>query len=228
LFFVGTLVPALGFVSVYPFLFSFVADHFQYLASLGAIALAAAFASRWLERRTAQALCLAGLSALAVLTFRQSRLYADGETLYRETIRRNPGCWMAYNNLGGALISRGRTGEARDLIERALELRPDYPEAHNNLGLVLAAEGRAGEAIAQYRSALENGFAAAGVHYNLAMALLARGQPRAAVAHLQRTLELQPEHVQAHNNLGILLAREGRIEDAIAHFRKALEIDPAS
>ena len=33
------LVPALGFFNVYPFRYSFVADHFQYLASLGPIAL---------------------------------------------------------------------------------------------------------------------------------------------------------------------------------------------
>ena len=37
LFFAGTLFPALGFVDVYPFLYSFVADHFQYLACLGLI-----------------------------------------------------------------------------------------------------------------------------------------------------------------------------------------------
>jgi hypothetical protein len=31
LYFAGTLFPALGFVNVYPFIFSFVADHFQYM-----------------------------------------------------------------------------------------------------------------------------------------------------------------------------------------------------
>ena len=41
LFFVITLFPALGFFNVYPFLYSFVADHFQYLAGIGPIALAA-------------------------------------------------------------------------------------------------------------------------------------------------------------------------------------------
>ena len=42
LFFVGTLLPVLGFCNVFPFLYSYVADHFQYLASLGIITLAAA------------------------------------------------------------------------------------------------------------------------------------------------------------------------------------------
>ena len=39
LFFVGTLFPVLGFFNVYSFRYSLVADHFQYLASLGVIAL---------------------------------------------------------------------------------------------------------------------------------------------------------------------------------------------
>ncbi len=42
LFFAGTLVPALGFFNVYPMRYSFVADHFQYLASVGLLALLAA------------------------------------------------------------------------------------------------------------------------------------------------------------------------------------------
>src|SRR5439155_18126658 len=95
LFFLGTLFPALGFFDVYPFLFSFVADHFQYLASIGIIALAAATAAS-LPRHAGQALSLAVLAILATLTWKQSHLYANAETLYRATIRGNPGCWMAY------------------------------------------------------------------------------------------------------------------------------------
>ena len=50
LFFAGTLFPVLGFLNVYPFRYSFVADHYQYLASLGMIAaFSAGFA--WFFRR---------------------------------------------------------------------------------------------------------------------------------------------------------------------------------
>ena len=45
LFFAGTLFPVLGFFNVYPFRYSFVADHFQYLASLGIIAVVSAGAA---------------------------------------------------------------------------------------------------------------------------------------------------------------------------------------
>jgi hypothetical protein len=50
LFFVGTLFPVLGFLNVYPFVYSYVADHFQYLASLGVITLGASALSVAWER----------------------------------------------------------------------------------------------------------------------------------------------------------------------------------
>ncbi|MGK4301758.1 hypothetical protein, partial [Klebsiella pneumoniae] len=53
LFFCGTLFPALGFFDVYPMRFSFVADHFQYLASAGLLALLAAGAAALCPRRLA-------------------------------------------------------------------------------------------------------------------------------------------------------------------------------
>ncbi len=231
LFFVGTLVPALGFVNVYPFLFSFVADHFQYLASLGAIAVAAAAVAPMLEsgrpwRWAGHALCAAGLAALAILTFRQAHLYADAETLYRATIQANPECWMAYNNLAGALIARGQAGEAKGLIERALELRPDYPDAHNNLGLVLAAEGRAGEAIAHYRAALQLDPAYAEAHNNLGFALASRGETDQAIAEYRKALENGLDAAGVHYNLAMALLERGQFRAAAAHLEKTLELQP--
>ena len=52
LFFGGCLFPALGFVNLYPMRFSFVADHFQYLASLGLIILVTG-GGAWLLNRFA-------------------------------------------------------------------------------------------------------------------------------------------------------------------------------
>src|SRR5439155_6958949 len=161
LYFAGTLFPALGFFNVYPFLFSFVADHFQYLASLGLITLIAAVMTlifqRWRlwGRATGNVVCLAVLSTLALLTWKQSHIYADVEPLYRATIERNPEAWMVQNNLAGVLISRGAFDEAAHHVEKALALRPNYAEARNNLGIILARRGRIEEAIEQLMTARE-------------------------------------------------------------------------
>ena len=96
LFFAGTLFPVLGFLNVYPFIYSYVADHFQYLASFGVIVTAASGLTLALTRMPASfqrtSLVLAGVlvAILGVLTWRQSAIYRDVETLYRDTLRHNP------------------------------------------------------------------------------------------------------------------------------------------
>src|SRR5207245_5163521 len=54
LYFAITLAPALGFVDVYPFRYSFVADHFQYLSSLGPIALLVALGTAGVRKVAAR------------------------------------------------------------------------------------------------------------------------------------------------------------------------------
>ena len=160
LLFVGTLFPALGFHDLFPFLYSFVADHFQYLASLGVITLASAGTALLIERcgrwgrAGGYALCLTLLAVLGALSWRQSQMYVDVETLYRTTIDRNPQCWLACYNLGVALVGRGRFDEATAWFRRAVEIRPQYAEAHRNLGLALRMCGKTDEAIGHLQRAV--------------------------------------------------------------------------
>ena len=152
LFFGGTLFPALGFFDVYPMRFSFVADHFQYLASLGLLALLAAGAAQAFarpdRRRIGHGAAALWLLALGTLTYAQSVHYHDYETLWLDTLSKNPGCWMARNNLGLLYEKTGRTEEAVAQYRLALEVKPGAPDAHTNLGNVLLASGRRAEAMA--------------------------------------------------------------------------------
>src|ERR1051326_8157510 len=141
LFFVGSLFPALGFVNVYPFIFSFVADHFQYLPSMGVIALAAALCrKKWLR---VGAIVTAGI--FAILTWINCAKYVDVETLYQTTIRQNETCWMCYNNLGVIRLSQNQLPEAKGNFEAALQIRPKYSEALYNLANVLISMNRTEE-----------------------------------------------------------------------------------
>ena len=140
LFFVGTLFPVLGFFNVYPFVYSFVADHFQYLASLGIIAAVCAglvrvlqLFPRWAGVTTSTAL----VAMLFALTWRESGIYGDVQGLYRATIARNPDCWLAYNNLAIELQQAGQTPEAVENLQQALRINPACAEAHRNLGVAL-------------------------------------------------------------------------------------------
>ncbi|HZZ20138.1 MAG TPA: tetratricopeptide repeat protein [Opitutaceae bacterium] len=237
LFFVGSLFPALGFFNVYPFIFSYVADHWQYLPSLGIFALAGGGLSRasrtlGLPAAVFGALCVALLGLLLGLTRRQAALYRDVPTLYSDTIAKNPDCWMAHGNLGVYLMDQGSTDLAIAHFKEAVRIRPDYADAHNNLGNALSrTPGGAAEAIAQFREAIRLNPAMDEAHANLALALVHEpGSFNEGVAEFRLALkgrEADPRMARVHADLGMALAqaRDG-LADAVKEERLALALDP--
>jgi protein O-mannosyl-transferase len=232
LFFAATLSPMLGFIMLYTFRYSFVADHYQYLASIGPLALVAgglAVGARSLERQRrilAPIVCATLLVPLGLLTWQQCKMYADSDTLWWTTITKNPESWMAYNNIAISLLQKGKTEEAIAHYNKALELDPNYGEGHYNLANALLRVGRTEEAIAHYEKALEIYPKNISARYNLASVLVQGGRVEDGIAHFRKALELNPRNAGAHNNLGVTLLRLGRSDEAAAHFREALAVDP--
>lgn len=230
LFFAGSLFPLLGFFNVYLFQYTFVADHFQYLASLGVIALACGGLVMLTSRVRSPAARLALLAplpiALGALTFRQCAMYADSEVLYTTTIQKNPGCWMAHNNLGIMLGSQGRGVEAVDHLRKAMDLNPRYPESRNNLGVVLYGMGRADEAVAAFREALRLKPDYPDALDNLSAALTNAGSTREAVDLSARAVALARENPAYRVNYGIALGAAGRHAESAAQFEEAVRFGP--
>jgi tetratricopeptide (TPR) repeat protein len=222
LFFAGTLFPALGFVNVYPMRFSFVADHFQYLASVGLIVLAAAGLSRLPARIIFSALPL----ALAMLTWRQAHIYYDVKTLWRDTLVKNPRCWLAQNNLGMVLAEAGDQAGGVALYQAALKLKPDYAEALNNWSSVLIDQGRVDEAFTNLSRALQVEPNSAAVLINLGAVFLARNQFAEAAEKFQTALALNPRDARALNNLGATFVARQQWAEAEDCYHRALAIEP--
>jgi tetratricopeptide (TPR) repeat protein len=241
LFFLGSALPALGFVNVYPFIFSYVADHWQYLPSLGVIALGAAILARGAARSNAglqrtAVLCAAAalLAALFLLTRRQCALYRDVGTLYSDTLAKDPDCWMAHNNLGVYLMEKGSLDASIAHLEQAVRLRPAYAEAHNNLGNAFSkTPGRGAQAIRQFEEAIRLEPAMTEAHANLGLALVKEpGRLREGIAQLEAALEgnrENPEYADLHASLGAALAKvPGRLGDAVAEDEAALKFRPGA
>jgi Flp pilus assembly protein TadD len=226
------LLPSLGFLNIYFFVYSFVADHWQYLACLGIITPSASgivMLTRrlkswqdWLE--PAITLVLGGV--LFILTWQQSRMYTDIETLYRTTIARSPACWMAQVNLGNILYKANRIPEAMDLFKQASKIRPAV--AHYSLGNALIDKGRTSEAIEEYRQALRIDPDYAEAFNNLGSALLLTGRTSEAIDQFEQALRINPGYAEAHNNLANALVQTGRASEAIDHYKKALRMTPTS
>ena len=234
-YFVVMLFPVLGLLKQGPYRLTFVADrwdHWQYFSMVGVVALAVAAVDELCRRagdrfrywRTAAGTAV--LMALAAATWSRSCVYADNETLWRDNVAKNPGAWLAHNNLGNALAQAGRVPEAIVQYEQALRTNPDLAEAHNNLGNLLMRSGRIPEAREHLEEALRIDPNLAEAHNNLGTALVQTGQIKDAIAHYERALRIQPEYAEAQYNLGLALEQVGKREDAIAHFEQALRINP--
>ena len=232
LIYILLLLPSLGFLNIYFFVYSFVADHWQYLACLGiitpcasGIVLLAGRLKRWQALLEPATMLLLG-GVLFVLTWRQSRMYTDIETLYLTTIARNPACWMAQVNLGNTLYQANRIPEAMDLFKQAMRLKPAI--GHYSLGNGLVLRGRTSEAIEKYKQALEIDPDYAEAHHNLGSAFLLMGRTPEAIEHYEQALRIDPAFAEAHNHLGHALVQTGRAPEAIDHYKEALRITPNS
>ena len=236
LFFTGSLFPALGFFNVYPFLFSYVADHFQYIAMLGPVTAAAAglaavrdHPAAWL-RWGSRGLAAIGITALALHAGRESASYRNAATLYRATLLRNPACWMAHNNLAVILAASPATqAEAMDHYREALRLDPDYAEAHNNLAVELSkTPGHENEVIAHCLRALSIHSDYAEAHCNLANVLATMpGHESEVLANYREALRLAPNDARVHYGFANALVKmPGHREEGIAEYEAAIRLSP--
>jgi len=206
-YFTAVLLPVLGFADQSYFRFSFVADHFQYLADMGPLALAGAglaaffslFASkaRWLT----PVLAVGVFCLLGALTWLRTWAFGSPETLWTDTLAKNPHCATAYDNLGWTFAREGRIDEAISLYRQALEIDPRSFGARYNLGNALLQNGQVTEAIVEYRQALDIRPDDASTHSNLGVALLQSGDVEQAVAQYKEALRLKPGDPGALHNL---------------------------
>ncbi|MGP8201394.1 MAG: tetratricopeptide repeat protein [Limisphaerales bacterium] len=235
-FFAVTLSPLLGFIMIYTFQYTFVADHYQYLACIGPIALAAAGMTIGLARIAAgkpflqPALCVALLMTLGALTWKQCGMYANVQTLWQATLARNPGSWLAHNNLGTILRQQGKVDEAINQYQEALRIKPDNESIHFNLARAFYQEGTLDLAIEQFQSALQIEPGDMEAQNNLAW-LLATA-PQASLRNGAKAVELarQANELAGGKNpviLGTLaaaLAETGRYPEALETSRRALQL----
>ena len=223
------LFPVMGFADVYFMKYSLVADHYQHLAIVGVMVLAAA-GWRALAARMPSFLFRAGpiavLAALGILTWRQCLAYHDVQTLYRDTLEKNPGSTLAHNNMGGALMDEKRYAEAEAQYEEVLRIDPASTAAHFNLAEALLREGRLPEAIGEYQTAVRLKPSYLEAHNDLGGALAHLGRWPEAISQFRISLALMPGNAQIHFNLANALADSGQFPAAIAEYREALRLKP--
>jgi tetratricopeptide (TPR) repeat protein len=234
LFFCGTLFPALGFFNVYPMRYSFVADHFQYAASIGLIALFCGSTQMVFARlpgrlRQAQRLFFVVIVVLlATLTWNQGHAYRDRFTLFSDTIAKNPSSWLSYSNRGRDYALAGRDALALEDLERSLALNPNDADALQCRGIIRLKRKEYDRALADLDKSIAIQPWRSDYFRNRSIANRVAGRLDLAIADADSVIRLAPESVEAYLERGALYAMGGNNEKALEDLNRALELDPAS
>lgn len=227
LFFTLMLAPILGFVSMDFMHDSFVMDHWQYLASIGLIALVVAGGTRLVRERLERTIAAATVVAvLCIWSWHHCEAFRSQETLYGEEVALNPRCWSAYYNLGNVHLRANRLTDAVAQYEQAIQLKPDHEPALNNLAFALLQLGRANEAVDRLEQVVRISPKSADAHYNLATTLVRVGRIQDAIGECEQVVRLKPDFAEAHYTLGALSARTGQTQQAVNEFLETLRLRP--
>lgn len=202
-----TLAPALGLV-IHGFMaYAWVADRFQYLPSIGPLALiGAGLGGLVAAHPRARVLPGALILILGGLTWRQSALYRDHVTLFRHNVGHYPHAWQARAQLSGGLAREGRHEEAVEELKKVL--REDVDERHTlhlELGAMQLNLGQLKEGEENIAAALRLVPDYAEAHYELGRLRARQGRRREALSLYRRALELRPDFPQAEDGLRGLL-----------------------
>ena len=240
LFFAVTLAPALGLVDNTYMQWSFVADRYQYLASLGVIAVLAGLATHAMRdsagaaRFGAHGAAGVLLLTLGVLSWRQAGVYEDNIVFNSHIVALNPSARDAHLNLGAALSDAGRHEEALAAAREAIKLRPDAPRPYANAGRALIDLGRHDEAEQVLRRGIANAtgnrgmsnrvYADASLTLNLAAALERQERFDESLAAYDELLAAEPDHGAGLIGRGGLLLRMGRAGETLAFLEQGLDL----
>ena len=229
-YYVIVLLPALGFINIFPFRYSFVADHFQYLAAIGPFALAAAGITTLLARskdpNVTPVTIAVILILLGALSWRQTSIYQNRGVLWRDTLAHNPNSWMAHDNLGVYLTENELFAEAEVQYREAIKIRPNDHIGYLDLGMQAAILGNLQDAVADFNKSLEIAPDYAMSHFQLANVLSRENNFDGAIDEYHAALKGLPNLFMAHFNLAETLARKGDPDGAIAEYHRTLALQP--
>lgn len=163
--------------------------------------------------------------------------YVQAVDAYRQVF---PMTAVVWNKLGIAWHHLSAVDEAKRDYERALLIRPNYPEAINNLGAAYFEQKNYKKAIKLYRHALKLMPRSAVIAANLGTAYFARGKYKPGIVAYRTAFELDPDvfsdavaavrgatsladRAQQDYCLAELFAQAGMKQSAITYLRRAFD-----
>ncbi len=233
LFYCGTLTPALGFFNVWPMRYSFVADHFQYHASVSLLALLAAGLVLGVRhggavlQRFGPALLVVIVLALGVRSWAHTHEFHDRITLYQSTLAKNPDAWMPHANLAALYIDTGKPADAIEHLQAAMRIKGDLPEFRMNLGMAFFRMNQWQQAIEHLSRRVEQPKVPSVAREMLGESLVRTGEIDHGIEQWQLVWG-DESSFSAQLRIGLALAVLGKPEHALPRLERAAKLDASS
>ena len=224
--FVGTLVPVIGFVQVG---LQALADRYAYISFTGLFIIIAwglpELLSKWPKRNIALGLSMAtALITLGICTHQQVSLWNNSYTLFSHIIQVTQNNYIAYNNLGAAYNGMGRYQDAIECYKQATTINTNFADAFVGLGVTYGKLGRWQNEVEAYKQAIELKPGYAEAYYDLGAAYKDLGRHEDALEAYKQAIKIKPDYAEAYNNLGVTCFQLGRYQDAIGAYKQAIKI----
>lgn len=238
IFYIISIFPALGFVNVYPMLFSFVADHFSYFSAPAILLLICATVILVLDKvdkkvpllwtNIVKILKWSVLSIVIIFLCSKSMAlnhsYKNLFTFWEEVIRKNPKAWIGHHNLAVLYMNIGELERSESFYEKAIEIRPDYARAYYNLALLYVSSGKQQQAIVSYKKAIEIVPYHVSALNNLGTIYSDMNKYTEAIKFYTKAIEFGPDYLIAHRNLAVAYYNQKKYDLAIKHYDKAIKL----
>jgi hypothetical protein len=226
LFFIGTLVPVIGFIPVGP---QSMADRYTYVPLIGLFVIIAFAAKEFINPKYSNHVCIIALImiiVLSALTSRQLSYWKNNVTLYERTLAVTENNYTIMTNYVLALNEIGQYDKVIEKSAEFLKEKPDSIQILNTAGIALAQTGRVPEAVEYFKSAINYEPNDALAYFNLGVTLQNQNQYEQAVEFYYRALRIQPKYIAASVNLAVALLELNRPEEASLISRDALKYYP--
>jgi protein O-mannosyl-transferase len=201
-------------------------EHRLYVPLFGFVLVVIGLLQRLPQPRWGEALLLLLISLLAVIAVQRNTLWNDPVAFCESNLRRAPWSERVRVTLSKMYIDAGRYDEALVLLQRALQINPDYVATYVNLSSVYFEKRQYDSAMEILRRGLQIDPNSAKLHANIGTLYEKIGQPGLAITHLQRAITLNPSYTKAHINLGIIFYRQKRLREAQLEFFLSTEQAP--
>ena len=223
----GTLVPVIGLIQVGA---QGMADRYTYIPLTGLFIIVAWGMPDLLKKWDYNRIILVIFSIIIIFAFStrsyfQIKHWGNSTAVFKNAVKVTDNNWLAYNNLGLALMRDGKSNDAVFYFKKTLQIRPNFLKTLDNLGIALYRLEKFEEALFYYSKALKIDPKHAGIHNNTANVLTALGKLEEAVQHYKKAILIDPEFADAYYNLANVLTIQGKLDKAILYYESAIKKD---